>query len=99
MCNLNFIFQNNDTVKSSITERDKKQIPKHPIAHLAYSTDRGRLDTIRKNSISLLDPEATAIPSLMDLTQQDYEVNAPVSDSLLNGVELLSALDTTTAPL
>lgn len=95
----NFIFQNNETMKSPITERDKKQKPKQPSAHLVYSTDRGRLDTIRKNSISLLDPEATAIPSLMDLTQQDYEVNAPVNNFLLNGVELLSALDTNTAPM
>lgn len=86
-------------MKSPITERDKKQKPKQPSAHLVYSTDRGRLDTIRKNSISLLDPEATAIPSLMDLTQQDYEVNAPVNNFLLNGVELLSALDTNTAPM
>lgn len=35
----------------------------------------------------------------MDLTQQDYEVNAPVNNFLLNGVDLLSALETNTAPL
>lgn len=86
-------------MKSAVLERDKKQKPKQPSAHLAYSADRGRLDTIRKNSISLLDPDTTTIPSLMDLTQQDYEVNAPVNNFLLNGVDLLSALETNTAPL
>lgn len=59
--------------------------------------DRGkRAETLRKNSISLLDPEATAIPSLLDLTQQDFEVNAPVNSFLLNGEELLTALDIST---
>lgn len=54
--------------------------------------DRNKARTIiRKNSISLLDPEGT-IPSLMDLTQQDYEVNAPVHNLLL-GQDLLSALE------
>lgn len=52
-----------------------------------------RQQTIRKNSISLLDPEASSIPSLLDLTQQDFEVNAPVNNFLLNGEELLTALD------
>ncbi|KAJ8971300.1 hypothetical protein NQ314_000777 [Rhamnusium bicolor] len=54
---------------------------------------RARKNLIRKNSISLLDPEATAIPSLLDLTQQDFEVNAPVGNFLLQGDELLTALD------
>lgn len=52
-----------------------------------------RRNLIRKNSISLLDPEATSIPSLLDLTQQDFEVNAPVGNFLLHGEELLTALD------
>ncbi|RZC32294.1 HIF-1a CTAD domain containing protein [Asbolus verrucosus] len=52
-----------------------------------------RKNTIRKNSISLLDPDATAIPSLLDLTQQDFEVNAPVNNLLLQGTDLLTALD------
>lgn len=52
-----------------------------------------RRNLIRKNSISLLDPEATAIPSLLDLTQQDFEVNAPVGNFLLQGEELLTALE------
>lgn len=51
-----------------------------------------RTNAIRKNSISLLDPEA-AIPSLLDLTQQDYEVNAPTSNLLLQGEDLLTALE------
>lgn len=52
-----------------------------------------RRQQIRKNSISLLDPDATSLASFMDLTQQDYEVNAPVSSSLLQGQELLRALE------
>jgi hypothetical protein len=52
-----------------------------------------RQSTIRKNSLSLLDPDATAIPSLLDLTQQDFEVNAPVNSLLLQGTDLLTALD------
>lgn len=57
-----------------------------------------RRQQIRKNSLSLLDPEATSLASFMDLTQQDYEVNAPVSSSsLLQGQELLKALEINTA--
>ena len=33
------------------------------------------------------------IPTLLELTQQDYEVNAPANNSLLQGAELFMALD------
>lgn len=56
-------------------------------------TNNPRRLLIRKNSISLLDPEASSIPSLLDLTQQDFEVNAPVTSLLLQGEELLTALE------
>lgn len=51
-------------------------------------------EMLRKSSFSLLDPDGM-IPSLADLSQQDYEVNAPVSSqgSLLQGEELLTALE------
>ncbi|XP_034249619.1 hypoxia-inducible factor 1-alpha-like [Thrips palmi] len=51
-------------------------------------------ELLRKNSFSLLDPDGM-IPSLADLSQQDYDVNAPVSSqgSLLQGEELLTALE------
>ncbi|XP_066262735.1 hypoxia-inducible factor 1-alpha isoform X2 [Euwallacea similis] len=52
-----------------------------------------RKKLMRKNSLSLLDPETTGVPSLLDLTQQDCEVNAPVNSSLLQGEELLIALE------
>ncbi|KAG5869153.1 hypothetical protein JTB14_024877, partial [Gonioctena quinquepunctata] len=55
--------------------------------------ERNRRQLLRKNSISLLDPEATSLASLMDLTQQDYDVNAPVSSMLLQGQDLLTALE------
>lgn len=51
-------------------------------------------ELLRKNSFSLLDPDGM-IPSLADLSQLDYDVNAPVSNqgSLLQGEELLTALE------
>nr|XP_045625678.1 hypoxia-inducible factor 1-alpha-like isoform X2 [Procambarus clarkii] len=50
---------------------------------------RGR----RQDPLLLMDPETT-IPNLLDLTQQDYEVNAPASNcTLLQGADLLMALD------
>ncbi|XP_075222186.1 HIF-1 transcription factor component sima [Lycorma delicatula] len=45
----------------------------------------------RLKSVSLLDPDCT-VPSLLDLTEQDYAVNTPVN-LLLQGSELLNALD------
>ncbi|VVC35310.1 Hypothetical protein CINCED_3A022974 [Cinara cedri] len=47
----------------------------------------------RLKSSCLLDPGSTAIPSLMDLTEQDYDVNAPAGGKLLQGSELLKALE------
>lgn len=47
----------------------------------------------RLKSACLLDPGSTAIPSLMDLTEQDYDVNAPAGGVLLQGSELLKALE------
>ncbi|CAI6347973.1 unnamed protein product [Macrosiphum euphorbiae] len=41
----------------------------------------------------LLDPCSAAIPSLMDLTAHDYDVNAPAGGALLQGSELLKALE------
>ncbi|KAJ9599244.1 hypothetical protein L9F63_010246 [Diploptera punctata] len=55
--------------------------------------------SIRKNSFSLLDPEGATIPSLIDLSQRDYDVNAPVSSGLLQGQELLKALETSSSAL
>ncbi|GLH05610.1 Protein of unknown function [Gryllus bimaculatus] len=56
--------------------------------------DLGQREGIRKNSFSLLDPESTTIPSLADLSEQDYEVNAPVGSSqVLQGQDLLKALE------
>uniref|UniRef100_A0AAR5PAB4 Hypoxia-inducible factor 1-alpha n=1 Tax=Dendroctonus ponderosae TaxID=77166 RepID=A0AAR5PAB4_DENPD len=46
---------------------------------------------MRKNSLAMVDPES--VPSLLDLTQQDFELNAPVDSSLLQGEELLIALE------
>lgn len=69
-------------------KREKVRPPTNPPDDEAES----RQNTIRKNSLSLLDPDAT-IPSLLDLTQQDFEVNAPVNNLLLQGTDLLTALD------
>ncbi|XP_069679855.1 hypoxia-inducible factor 1-alpha-like isoform X2 [Periplaneta americana] len=58
-----------------------------------------RKANIRKNSFSLLDPEGATIPSLVDLSQRDYDVNAPVSSGLLQGQDLLKALETSSNAL
>lgn len=44
----------------------------------------------RLKSFSLLDPNCPI--KLLDLTEQDYDVNAPVG-ALLQGTEILTALD------
>lgn len=66
----------------------ERNVTKHP--------QQTRQQRFRLDSSCLLNPEGTAIPSLEDLSQQDYEVNAPIGDtSLLQGRELLYALDGT----
>lgn len=47
----------------------------------------------KKKICGLLDAESTRIPSLMDLTEQDYAVNAPPSGEILQGSDLLRALE------
>ncbi|XP_074037050.1 hypoxia-inducible factor 1-alpha isoform X3 [Leptinotarsa decemlineata] len=61
--------------------------------------DDSRRQLLRKNSVSLLEPEASSLASLMDLNQQDYEVNAPVGSVLLQGQDLLTALEANTASI
>lgn len=47
----------------------------------------------RQDPLLLMDPDLS-IPDLLDLTQLDYEVNAPANNcSLLQGSDLLMALD------
>ncbi|KAK9884089.1 hypothetical protein WA026_005027 [Henosepilachna vigintioctopunctata] len=48
---------------------------------------------IRVNSKSLLNPETAPIASFLTLTDRDYEVNAPVNNRLLQGEDLIKALD------
>ncbi|XP_044264882.1 hypoxia-inducible factor 1-alpha isoform X3 [Tribolium madens] len=76
-----------DSMERTSVKRDKGRPPGPP-----HADTESRQNTIRKNSLSLLDPDAT-IPSLLDLTQQDFEVNAPVNNLLLQGTDLLTALD------
>ncbi|XP_065215717.1 hypoxia-inducible factor 1-alpha-like isoform X2 [Planococcus citri] len=49
----------------------------------------------KKKSANLFDSESSQIPSLMDLTEQDYAVNAPSAGELLQGCDLLKALECT----
>lgn len=63
--------------KNSVVKNDSQ--PRH----------RSRLKTVS----CLLDPGSTSIPSLMDLTAHDYDVNAPAGGALLQGSELLKALE------
>ncbi|KAF5271116.1 hypothetical protein FQA39_LY08254 [Lamprigera yunnana] len=46
-----------------------------------------------KSSFSLLDPNKTPMTSFLELTQQDFDVNAPVNSLLLQGEDLLVALE------
>lgn len=46
----------------------------------------------RQDPFLLMSPDTT-IPTLLELTQQDYEVNAPANNNLLQGAELFMALD------
>ncbi|KAL1513012.1 hypothetical protein ABEB36_002499 [Hypothenemus hampei] len=75
----------------SFSDRNKILQQKHEARY--KREEENRKNTIRKNSLSLLDPETISVPSLLDLTQQDFEVNAPVDSSLLQGEELLIALE------
>lgn len=59
--------------------------------NLSTSESSGRRGS-RQDPLLLMDPDST-IPNLLDLTQQDCEVNAPANHSLLQGVDLLMALD------
>lgn len=55
-----------------------------------------RKQVLRQNSITVLQPDNGCFASLMDLTPHDYEINAPVHSLLLQGQELLSALEVNT---
>ncbi|XP_025422854.1 hypoxia-inducible factor 1-alpha-like isoform X2 [Sipha flava] len=68
--------------------RDKLVMKKSAVKDEAQPKHRSRL-----KSSCLLDPGSKAIPSLMDLTEQDYDVNAPADGVLLQGAELLKALE------
>ncbi|XP_056638030.1 hypoxia-inducible factor 1-alpha-like isoform X1 [Diorhabda sublineata] len=57
-------------------------------------TESDKRSQFIRNCQSLLYPENTSFASLMDLTQHDLDVNAPVSNNMLQGKDLLSALDT-----
>ncbi|XP_030765742.1 hypoxia-inducible factor 1-alpha isoform X3 [Sitophilus oryzae] len=95
---MNLLAEEKDSPKMSILTKAKVVTREKLLQQLQrekFKTEETRRKLIRKNSLSLLDPEATGIPSLLDLTQQDYEVNAPVNSSLLQGEELLIALDIT----
>ncbi|XP_025831402.1 hypoxia-inducible factor 1-alpha-like [Agrilus planipennis] len=93
---MNLLNESNDTTAP-------KSVEEKLTGQLSIPFDRNRTkppDTVsphqfllRKNSLSLLDPEATSIASLLDLTRQDYEVNAPVKSLILQGEELLKALE------
>lgn len=50
----------------------------------------------KRKSVSLLESETSQIPSLMDLTEQDYAVNAPSAGEILQGSDLLKALECAT---
>ncbi|XP_076268178.1 HIF-1 transcription factor component sima isoform X3 [Rhynchophorus ferrugineus] len=89
------LLGNEDGVKTARLTPEYKLLALQQLQYKKFKLDETRKKLIRKNSLSLLEPNASGIPSLLDLTQQDYEVNAPVNSSLLQGEELLIALDIT----
>ncbi|KAF4528789.1 hypothetical protein B566_EDAN017277 [Ephemera danica] len=63
-------------------------------ASLFENVETEKKALLRKRSFSLLEPDGRAVPSLLELSQQDFEVNAPAQETdLLQGRELLSALE------
>ncbi|XP_059610479.1 protein similar [Phlebotomus argentipes] len=62
---------------------------------LQASVHEKRAAMVRKNSFStLIDSDNVAIPSLLlELSDQDYEMNAPISEFMLQGADLIKALD------
>lgn len=52
---------------ANLVARKKILYQKHPKQVLS------KVNLVRKNSLAMVDPEA--VPSLLDLTQQDFEVN------------------------
>ncbi|XP_060536115.1 hypoxia-inducible factor 1-alpha [Cylas formicarius] len=74
-----------------LDEATKKRIQQQQLEKQKMQENRRKW--MRKSSLSLLDPEAVSISSFLELTQRDCEVNAPVNSSLLQGEELLVALD------
>lgn len=95
------MLQDEDPMEGSNRKMEQERLTQKGLQS-AMNKDKDaktRRNIIRKNSISLLVPEATTIPSLMDLTQQDFEVNAPVNCLLLQGEDLLTALEVTSGSM
>ncbi|CAH1112318.1 unnamed protein product [Psylliodes chrysocephalus] len=91
LMNLLIDTTNDKSSNASSSLQFRCRIQEDDNAKLRQIKEKHRRNQLLKN---LLDPEAASISSLMDLTQQDYEVNAPVGNNLLQGIELLTALDT-----
>ncbi|XP_049788557.1 protein similar isoform X1 [Schistocerca nitens] len=96
---MNLLVSGCDELMTKKTGQKKFEIQDPGPAFSGTKVAEERKASIRKNSFSLLEPESSTIPSLADLSQQDYDVNAPVSSSggLLQGQELLSALEVSSA--
>lgn len=82
-----------DNTEERSPTKIKEDTTERRIARNSTSNVESRENRFRKKSISLIDPGTTPIPSLLDLTEQDFEVNAPVNNLLLQGTDLLTALD------
>lgn len=74
------IFQNTSTLRRLISQSAGSNLQRY---------------LFRVNSKSLLVPETQPQPitSLLSLTDRDYEVNAPVNSGLLQGEDLIKALE------
>ena len=82
------ITQSQDKLIGGQPHLFKRSLPKSPRLNTKLITRQ-----LSRNSLSLLDPDANPVTSFLDLTQQDFEVNTPVNSLLLQGEDLLIALE------
>lgn len=91
---LNAVFASFFCVFQENSDRgNSKPVRKNASASAVDNDGSPRQHRTRLKSACLLDPSSAAIPSLMDLTEQDYDVNAPAAGALLQGSDLFKALD------
>lgn len=83
----------NRTLLNRDNENDNQTYEYSTVKDVSNPVDFSQWANIKRRFFRLLVPESSKIPSLMDLTERDYAVNAPSAGKLLQGSELLKALE------